>query len=165
MTFGSIGLLIGLLAFNYKQTVGKRAVWVTALLILAVSTLHLNSNAEGTSWLIELIAHQSSLPLALVILYQDYRFAFADLFLKRALSLILLTLFAFGLYVSIASPLLRYHETHDRNDVQAVSLLIILWVATALIYPSLYKFVVWLVDKVILQRVNYEDLLLELAKS
>lgn len=165
LTYGSTGLLVGLLIFNYRQTIQKRAVWVTTLLIFALSTLHLNSHAEGSSWLIELIAHQSSLPLALVILYQDYRFAFADLFLKRALSLILLTLTAFGLYNFVASPLLRYHESHDRNDVQAISLIIILWVATALIYPTLHNLAVWLVDKIILQRTNYENLGVELANN
>ncbi|MEK7724336.1 MAG: histidine kinase [Acidobacteriota bacterium] len=165
LTYGSIGVLIGLLVFNYQQTIEKKAVWAAALLIFALSTLHLNSHSEGSSWFIELIAHQSSLPLALVILYQDYRFAFADLFLKRALSLILLTLMASGLYVLVASPLLRYHETHDRNDVQAISLIIILWVATALIYPSLHKFAVWVVDKIILRRTNYENLGSKLAQK
>ena len=82
---------------------------------------------------------------------------------SAALSLILLTLAAFGLYTLVASPLLRYHETHDRNDVQAISLIIILWVATALIYPSLHKFAVWLTDKIILQRANYEKLRLAFA--
>lgn len=158
LTYGSIGILIGLLVFNYQQTIEKKTVWVAALSVFALSTLHLNSHSEGSSWLIELIAHQSSLPLALVILYQDYRFAFADLFLKRALSLILLTLTAFGLYVLVASPLLRYHETHDRNDAQAISLIIILWVATALIYPTLLKFAVWVVDKIILRRTDYQVL-------
>lgn len=165
LTYGSIGVLLGLLVFNYQQTIEKKAVWVAALLIFALSTLHLDSHTETSSLLIELIAHQSSLPLALVILYQDYRFAFADLFLKRALSLILLTLAAFGLYVLVASPLLRYHETHDRNDVQAISLIIILWVATALIYPTLHKFAVLLVDKIILRRVNYQNLGKELAQE
>ena len=165
LTYGSIGLLLGLLIFNYRQTLQKKAVWATTLLIFVLSTLHLNSHIEGSSWLIELIAHQSSLPLALVILYQDYRFAFADLFLKRALSLILLTLTAFGLYTFVASPILRYHESHDRNDVQAVSLIIILWVATALIYPILHNMAVWLVDKIILQRTNYENLGTELANK
>jgi hypothetical protein len=165
LTYGSIGVLIGLLFFNYQQTIEKKAVWAAALLIFALSTLHLNSHSEDSNFFVELIAHQSSLPLALVILYQDYRFAFADLFLKRALSLILLTLTACGLYVLIASPLLRYHETHDRNDVQAISLIIILWVATALIYPKLHNFAVWLVDKVILRRTNYQNLGAEISRQ
>ena len=112
-------MLIGLLIFNFRQTLENKAVWITALLIFAVSALHLSSQAEENSWLVELVAHQSSLPLALAILLQDYRFAFADLFLKRALSLLLLASLAFGLYVFVAVPLLAWHETHDRNDVQA----------------------------------------------
>jgi hypothetical protein len=165
LTFGSLALLVGLLIFNFRQTLEKKLVWASALLVFAVSALHLSSNAEENSWFIELVAHQSSLPLALVILYQDFRFAFADLFLKRALSLILLMLTAFSLYVFVAAPLLRYHETHDRNDVQAVSLIITLWVATALVYPLLHKFAVWLVDKIILRRANYETLRAEIAQE
>jgi hypothetical protein len=47
----------------------------------------------------------------------NYRFAFADLFLKRAFFLDFARSVAFGLYVFVAAPLLHYHETHDRNDV------------------------------------------------
>lgn len=158
LSFGSVALLAGLLFKNYKQTLDKKTVWISALLIFAVSAFHLSGTAEENSWLVELVAHQSSLPLAIAILLQDYRFAFADLFLKRAVSLILLALLAFGLYVFIASPLLGYHETHDRNDAQAIGLILTLWMATALVYPSLHKFAVWLVDKIILVRADYEKL-------
>ncbi|MCV4697501.1 hypothetical protein OFB92_30810, partial [Escherichia coli] len=89
------------------------------------------------SWIVELIAHQSSLPLAFAILYQNFRFAFADLFLKRAISLLLLAGVALLLYSGIASPVLRFHESHDRNDVFAISLIIVLWVITGLAYPFL----------------------------
>lgn len=165
LTFGSLALAAGLLIFNFRQTIEKKAIWASALLVFAVSALHLTGEAEETSWLVELVAHQSSLPLALAILYQNYLFAFADLFLKRALSLILVAMVAFGLYVFVASPLLRYHETHDRNDVQAISVILVLWIATALIYPALHKFAVWVVDKVILQRVDYDKLQAELARN
>lgn len=165
LTFGSLTLVLGLLIFNFRQTLEKKTIWASALLVFAVSALHLSGESEEKSWFIELVAHQSSLPLALAILYQNYRFAFADLFLKRAISLILLTLLAFGLYVFIAAPLLRYHETHDRNDVQAIGLILTLWIATALIYPKLHDFAVWLVDKVMLNRADYEKLQLELAQN
>jgi hypothetical protein len=164
-TYGSLALLAGLLIFNFRQKIGRQSVWISALLIFTVSALHLSGDAEENSWLVELVAHQSSLPLALAILIQDYRFAFADLFLKRALSLILLTLAAFGLYIFIASPLLRYHETHDRNDTQAIALILGLWVATALAYPALHRFAVWLVDKIILRRADYEKLKSRLAAT
>ncbi|HEY0429834.1 MAG TPA: histidine kinase [Pyrinomonadaceae bacterium] len=165
LTFGSLALLVSLLILAFRQRLEKKAVWITALLIFAVSALHLSSQAEENSWLVELVAHQSSLPLALAILLQDYRFAFADLFLKRALSLLLLASLAFGLYVYVAVPLLAWHETHDRNDVQAAVIVLALWIATALAYPNLHKFAVWLVDKIILRRANYEELQTEIARS
>lgn len=165
LTGGALALIAGLLVFNYRQTLENKGVWIAALLIFAVSALHLSSDAEGTSWLVELVAHQSSLPLVLAILLQDYRFAFADLFLKRALSLVLVTAAAFGLYVFAAAPLLRYHETHDRNDTQAIAIILTLWVMTALVYPSLHRFAVWLVDKIILRRADYDQLRSEIAEA
>lgn len=165
LSFGSVALLAGLLLTNLKQTLDKKAVWASALLIFAVSAFHLSGKTEESSWLVELIAHQSSLPLAIAILIQDFRFAFADLFLKRAVSLILLALVAFALYVFVASPLLHYHETHDRNDAQAISLILILWMATALVYPLLHKFAARLVDRIILNRVDYEQLQTDLIKE
>lgn len=166
LSFGSIALLAGLLTINFKQTLERKTIWISALLIFAVSAFHLSGKTtEENSWLVELVVHQSSLPLAIAILLQDYRFAFADLFLKRAVSLILLALLAFGLYIFVASPLLRYHETHDRNDAQAIGLILTLWMATALIYPLLHKFAVWLVDKIILNRADYEKLQEDLIKE
>ncbi len=165
LTFGSLALLAGLLIFTFRQKIQNKAVWISALSVFAVSALHLSGQQEEKSWLIELVAHQSSLPLALAILLQDYRFAFADLFLKRALSLLLLASVAFGLYVFVAVPLLAWHETHDRNDVQAAVLVIALWMATALVYPALHKFAVWLVDKIILRRVNYAKLQIEIVRA
>lgn len=165
MTFGSIALAIGLVLFNFRQTLEKKTVWAGALLVFAVSSLHLGGEREGASWYVELIAHQSSLVLALTILYQNYRFAFADLFLKRALSLIFIVLAAMAEYVFIAVPLLRYHETHERNDVQAAALIVAMWVATAFVYPFIHKFAVWLVDTIILRRSNYTKLQIELARE
>ena len=163
LTIGSVTLALGLVFSNMRQPVEQKAIWASALLILAVSALHFVGEGEGSSWPVELVAHQSSLPLALVILYRYYRFAFADLFLKRAISLLLLAGVAFALYSLVAAPLLRYHETHDRNDVQAISLIITLWIATALIYPLLHRLAVLLVDNVILHRADYAEFSQELA--
>lgn len=166
LTISAITLIFGLLIFNFHQTLEKKTIWASALLIFAVSALHLSGENEEKSLFIELAAHQSSLPLALAILYQDYRFAFADLFLKRAVSLILLACLAFGLYVFVAAPLLNYHETHDRGgDVQAIGLILTLWMATALIYPALHRFAVWLVDKVILRRADYAKMQIEIVEE
>ena len=45
---------------------------------------------------------------------------------------ILLAALAFGLYVYAAVPLLAWHESHDRNDVQAAVIVLALWISTAL---------------------------------
>ncbi len=163
LTVGAVALAAGLLLFNFRQTLEKKTIWASALLVFAVSALHLSGKREESSWYVELVAHQSSLALALTILYQNYRFAFADVFLKRAISLILLALSALGLYAFVAAPILRLHETHERNDVQAIGVILALWIATALLYPSLNKLAVWIVDKVILHRANYAKLQRELA--
>jgi two-component system, LytTR family, sensor kinase len=165
LTFGSLVLAGSLLVLGVKEGVQRKSVWASALLIFAVSGLHLSEKGTETSWAVELFAHQSSLPLALVILYQNYRFAFADLFLKRAISLLLITLTAFCLYIFVAAPLLRYHETHDRNDVQAVGMIITLWVATALAYPAIVRASAWFVDRVVLRRPDYDQLQASIANE
>lgn len=165
LTVGSLLLLVGLLIFTFRQKIEKKTVWITALLIFAVSAFHLSSEAEENSFVVELVAHQSSLPLAFAILLQDYRFAFADLFLKRALSLLLLAALAFGLYIFVAAPLVSIHAAHEKNDAQAAGVVLALWIATALIYPQLHRFAVWLVDKIILRRADYEMLKTEIARS
>ncbi len=162
LTFGAIALMIGLLALAFRQALEKKAVWVAALLIFAVSTLHFGSHTDQSSWPVEMVAHQSSLPLAFAILLQDYRFALADLFVKRALSLMMLALVAFGLYIWIAVPLLAWHETHDRNDVQAAVIVIGLWIATALLYPKLHSLAEWLVDSIVLRRTDFKRLRFEI---
>ncbi len=163
LTVGALVMTALLLIFRPKETLERKSILAAALLIFAFSGLHLSGKGDESSWFVELIAHQSSLPLALAILYQNYRFAFADLFLKRAISLLLIALVAFGLYVLVAAPLLRYHETHDRNDVQAVSLLITLWIATALIYPAVHRFSSWFVDAIVLKRPDYAVLQTSIA--
>jgi two-component system LytT family sensor kinase len=167
LTGGFAALIVALLVVTRGQPghlMGKRAVWVTALAISAVSASHL-SHHEGQvySWWVELIGHHASLPLVAVILYQDYRFALADLFLKRALALVLLVALAFGLYVGLAAPLLQRWQEHDRHPL-AVGLLVGLWVVTALLYPLLRRAVVRFVDAVILRRADYEAMRVELEQ-
>jgi hypothetical protein len=165
LTIGSVTLAAGLLFLNFRRTLEKKAFWGAALLVFAVSALHLSGPGDENSLPVELIAHQSSLPIALVILYQNYRFAFADLFLKRAISLIFLAVAAFALYVFAALPLLGLHEGHAPDDMQATSVIITFWIATALAYPFLHRAAVWLVDRVILKRTDYAELQVRIANE
>src|SRR5262249_14908802 len=105
--------LLGVLALRERRRPGfQRTITAVALAAFAVSALHLSRNAGGSDqapWWMELIGHHASLPLVLAILYQDYRFAFADLFLKRALSLLVLVLVVSLLYAELAAPLVDPH--------------------------------------------------------
>lgn len=159
LAVGSLMLAAAIFIFKLHQTLERKAIWAAALLVFAASALHLGGEKETTYWYVELIAHQSSLPIALAILYQNYRFAFADLFLKRAVSLMMLAAVSVALYIFVAVPGLRYHETHDRDDVLAAGLVIGLWVLTALTYPAIYRAAAWFVDAVILKRADYSELL------
>jgi hypothetical protein len=164
LTAGYLTILATLFFFNIQQTVQRKAIWAIALAVFAVSALHLGQPHDGkVFFLLELVGHQAALPLVVAILLQNFRFAFADLFLKRALSLILLTLTTFGLYVFAFVPLSNLHQAHGANDSQPIFILLGLWIATALFYQKLHQLAVWLVDKILLRRINYEKLRAEIA--
>jgi signal transduction histidine kinase len=62
-------------------------------------------------------------------------------------------------------PLLALHAAHEGDDIQRVSIMLTFWIATALVYPSLHRFAVWLVDKIILRRADYAKLRVEISKK
>jgi histidine kinase/histidine kinase/DNA gyrase B/HSP90-like ATPase len=172
LTVGFIGLTLALLIYTrwrperYGQSIWTGAGWVLALAVFAVSALHL-SHHEGLefSWWIELIGHHASLPLVLAILYQDYRFALADIFLKRALSLLLLAMFAFGLYLWAAAPFVGKRDASENFDPAATGLLLGLWILTALCYPAIRKSVGRFVDTVVLRRTDYDTARSQIANA
>jgi two-component system LytT family sensor kinase len=145
--------VIPLAAVTRGQPGLRRALWAAALSIFAVSALHLSQLHQGdASWPVELLGHHASLPLAFAILYQDYPFALADLFLKRALTLV--TLLA-GAMLSIAAVGAIHSPDVPLRDPRDVGVLVTLWVATALLYPKLRAGIGWFVDSVLLQRPDY----------
>jgi signal transduction histidine kinase len=165
LTFGFGALTVALLIYARRSPVWKRALWVVALSVFAVSALHISRHTTGAHpWFIELIGHHASLPLVIAILYQDFRFALADIFLKRALALVALVSVASGLYVLTVAPLLRMRDGNGDLDPRAVGALLGLWMATALIYPWLRRAIAWFVDAVVLRRADYQELRDELAR-
>ena len=145
------GIIIVALGWMTRaQANGPRVLWILALALFAVSASHLGRFHEGDdNWAVELVGHHASIPLAFAILYQDYRFALADLFLKRALTLIAIVAIAFAGY-SVVSLL--------PAGPFAAGMLMALWVATSLISPSLHRRIVRFVDQSLLGRVDYAAL-------
>ncbi len=166
LTFGYLILIVALIFSTRGQPGWKRAVWGSALAVFAVSALHLSRHPAGGDerWVVELLGHHASLPLALAILYQDYRFAFADLFLKRALTLLLLAALTSGLYLFAVSPLLVISGPTNQTDPRAVGVLLALWMATALLYPQLRRAVVWFVETIVLGRADYGAMRVQLMR-
>jgi signal transduction histidine kinase len=149
----------------------RRALFVVALAAFSVSALHLSGDVEqarGTpseSWFGALVGHHASLPLVLVILYQDYRFAFADLFLRRALLLLALVSLAVSLHVFVAVPFVGPIEDGTRTGLLAAGVHVALWVTTALCYPVLRRGTSWFVDRVVLQRADNRQLRARVASK
>jgi hypothetical protein len=161
VTAGFGTLIVALLVVTRGQRDRSRILWVIAMSVFAVSALHL-SNHEGVDpWWLQLTGHHASLPLALLILFQDFRFALADIFLKRALAFILLAGLVFGIFVSGITPIPTGGEMNPRSTV----LLLALWVSTALVYPFLRGGAEWFVDKIVLKRANYADLLTTISET
>jgi two-component system LytT family sensor kinase len=130
---------------------------ILALALFAVSALHLSHHEGGQeSWVVQLVGHHASIPLIFAILYQDFRFALADLFLKRAITLLALVVIATGLYFGVEVPILSQHDF--RGDPVAVGVSVIVWVLLALSYPLMRRLAGTLVDRVVLQRPDYARL-------
>jgi two-component system LytT family sensor kinase len=163
LTYTFVALIVPLAAVTRRQPGSRRALWAAALATFAVSALHLSQLHRGDdAWPIELLGHHASLPLAVAILYQDYPFAFADLFLKRTLSLLAIVALVFGTIATFGAHSQAFAEfaRHPRQ----ISLLTTLWLATILLFPVLRRGIVWFVDTVVLRRPDYGTLSTKIAR-
>lgn len=164
LTLGYAAVIIFFAVSARRRHESSRALTAVALAAFAVSALHLSRHSSATdSWVVELIGHHASLPLVLVILYQDYRFALADLFLKRALSVLALVAVVVAAYVTLVAPLIGRDPDELRLGVPGV--LLAVWIGTALLYPVLRRATDRFVDRVMLHRVDYRRVRHAIARS
>lgn len=163
LTVGLVAVIPVLVALTRKQPNSRRAMWMAALAIVAVSALHLGRfHGAQESWPVELVGHHASIVLAFAILYQDYRFALADLFLKQALMLLVLVALVFGGF-SLVEPLLV--APAGALAPSAIAALLALWAGTALVFPVCRRSVAWFVDRVVLTRADYQQFLSQLGED
>jgi two-component system LytT family sensor kinase len=164
LTGGFTALIAVLLFVTPQQPVGRRGIWVVALSVFAVSALHFGRHVGNEAWWVELIGHHASLPLALAILHQGYRFALADLFLKNAIALLSFMGISLAVFSGAMAPLLRWQDASGQWDPRAISLFVALWMATALTFPVLRRWSAWFVDRAVLRRPDYDAALGLLAE-
>lgn len=167
LTIGFGVLTIGLVVYPRRPSLWKRMIWLVALSFYAVSALHLSRHIGSEDpWFVELIGHHSSLPLVWAMLYRDYRFALADIFLKRALAVMALLLIVPGLSFLLVGPEIgpgdgiadRFFTARSSGSLPAGIALVSIWFATTLAFPRIRRGVDWLVDAVILRREDYQQL-------
>jgi two-component system LytT family sensor kinase len=164
LTYTYVALVIPLAVVTRNQPGSRRTLWAAALAIFAVSALHLSQLHKGdSSWPVELLGHHASLPLAIAILYQDYPFALADLFLKRALALLSVVAVAFIAIATFSERSLSFAQ-FLHGDARQVGVLATLWVVTALLYPGMRRGTAWFVDRIVLNRPNYRSLRAEMIR-
>lgn len=164
LAMGFVLLLAVVLADTVRRQGWDHHAGVVTLAVMAAAAIPFSHHQSGEYvWWVELIGHHASLPLALAILYQDFRFAFGDIFLKRALSLIGLVGMATGLYVGLGVPQFAPRSAQPTPFMDAT--LIGLWIGTALLYPYLSRGVSWVVDTVVLQRPDYEKIQHDVAQE
>src|SRR5437588_6327386 len=139
LTYTFVALVMPLAAVTRGQSGSRRALWAAALATFAVSALHLSQTHPGeAAWPVELVGHHASLPLAFAILYQDFPFALADLFLKRALALLAIVGIAFAAIATFGVHSAAFAQ-FVQIDPRQISVLVTLWVATAVLYPRIQR--------------------------
>lgn len=164
LTIGFLVVFAGLLWAARGTLAEPGGLVLVFLAVCSVVTLPL-SHHQGDSlpWWFDFLGHHTSLPVAVAVLYRDYRFAFVDHFLKRALSFLMLVGVTAGLYGAIVLPLIQ--PTAGGQVSSALSGLVVsLWVLTALAYPWVHRQVAWVFDALLLHRPDFHDVRRQLVQ-
>lgn len=157
---GFAAIVVLLIAGSSREMHARGALSLAALAVFAVSAVHLVTHEALDSWPVELVGHHASLPLALAILYQDYPFALADIFLKRALVVVAAFAVALAVYAGAAAWLVP-----AGSDPLATIGYVGLGVAMAIAYPRIRRGIHWFVDAVMLRRPDYVALRARIGQS
>jgi len=159
--------VLAVLAFVLRKLPGGRGPLTAAsLAAFAVMALHLSHHVAGTDRVgPELWGHHASIPLAVVILYQDFRFALLDLFLKRVLWALLFVGAGILAHLFVVVPLVLPRLARDPADPLATVILLAVWgIAVAVAWSC--RRIVWLfVDRVVLRRPDYRAVREQVARE
>ena len=128
------GILTAIAAvFAYREERGRattsRLVGTMSLFLLAMSFVHLGGAHAKQIWSQELAFHHAAIPLALLVLLQDYRFVLLDAFLRFLANVILASAFVFAAAMAWRFQLLPQADTpfHQAMLLAGACLLLILF--------------------------------------
>ena len=129
ITAGFGGLTIvaaaGVLLAGGQETRGRSSKILTSmcLLLFAVTFSHFRSGHPPQPWSQELLLHHAGIPVALLILLQDYRFVFVDAFVRFLANVLLAAVLAFGAIEMAARLVPEDGSSHPLWDTLAVVIL------------------------------------------
>jgi two-component system LytT family sensor kinase len=92
--FAAVGFFASL--DHTRRATTSRLVGTMSLFLLAMSFVHLGGGHAAQVWSRELAFHHAAIPLALLVLMQDYRFVLLDAFLRFLANVFLAALFTVG---------------------------------------------------------------------
>ncbi len=164
LTAGFAVLMLALLVSTRRNGHEGRAIWVVALSVFAVSAVHLAQHTGAESWWTEVLGHHASLLLALAILNRDYRFALADIFLKRALTLTLLLAIVSAVHFTFGLSWLA-ERANDPTGAHLATYVLALALLTAALQSTAWRLASWFVDTVVLRRPDYAQLPTHIASD
>jgi hypothetical protein len=141
-----------------RRAAGSRLAGAMALFLFAISFVHFGSDNPRQAWSKEIALHHAGLPLALLVLLQDYRFLLLDTFVRFIVNA---SLAAGAVVICIGAWQSRELETHVQHPFEAG----LLFVAACLLL-ALFVYVrnrmQRLLTQVIFLRSNVEEPLQEL---
>jgi two-component system LytT family sensor kinase len=96
--FGILTLIAAVLVYReqHDRATTSRVVGTMSLFLLAMSFVHLGSGHAQQIWSQELAFHHAAIPLALLVLLQDYRFVLLDAFFRFLANVFVAAVFVFG---------------------------------------------------------------------
>lgn len=117
----------------------------------------LNMNASAT---IEILAHQATIPAAVVVLAFLAQFRFADVFIKRSLTILAAVALVVVHATLVIDPAVRFLQSAAAQmDAVVWVVRVLLWSALILLFPALARFMNQGVDRWLFQRPVYGELL------
>lgn len=133
--FGALTTVTAALVIQSKQrgrgTLTSRLLATMSLFIFAVSFVHFGEGHANQAWSTELAIHHAGIPLALLVLLQDYRFVLLDAFIRFLANVLLAAVFTYGIVFGASVILARPSDAFRTGLLLAAGCLLLILYAVA----------------------------------
>jgi hypothetical protein len=157
LTAYSVAIRIG--KESWRDT-GSRLAASMVLFLFAISFLHFDSASPHDAWAGEIALHHAGLPLALLVLLQDYRFLLLDTFIRFLVNASLAAGFTLLTVFVVESPTLARHHEHPFD----VGLLFVAACLLIVLFVYLRNSIQQMVTRILFLRENVDGTFRELRE-